>query len=154
MRERRGEGVATWGLIVEFTAGMGERKRSEAFVLAQVEGSREEALAELERRARGFSPEHPRSPKRRRLFRDRDGFLLVIDGAMSTFNTRFTAAELIEDSAALRVVEPAPEPEPEPEPEPLAEPRPEPVVDPVPDVARYSDGVPVTPSWLGRTDLP
>ncbi|MEV6395423.1 hypothetical protein AB0M39_11695 [Streptomyces sp. NPDC051907] len=92
--------MATWGLIIEVTVGTGERKHSEAYVLTHVEGPREEALAELERRARRYTPEHPRSPKRRRLFRHGDGFLLVIDGAWQSYSTRFTLAELLEDSAA------------------------------------------------------
>jgi hypothetical protein len=80
--------------------GAGERKHTEAYVVAHATGPREAALAELERRARSHSPEHPRSPKRRRLLRQDDGFLLVIDGAWQSFVTRFTVAELLEDSAA------------------------------------------------------
>ncbi|MEU6847249.1 hypothetical protein ABZ930_35805 [Streptomyces sp. NPDC046716] len=137
--------MATWGLVVETTVGTGERKHIEAAVAAQVEGAREDALAELERRARAFSPTHPMSPKRRRLFRQTDGFLLVVDGAWQTFSTRFTLAELIDDSAA-----PEPEPEPVPEPEP---PRPEPAHRPDPVVRYDEDGIPVKPSWLGRADL-
>ncbi|MFE2103699.1 hypothetical protein ACFW9W_43215, partial [Streptomyces sp. NPDC059468] len=75
--------------------GAGERKHTEAHVVAHITGPREEALAELERRARSYSPEHPRSPKRRRLLRQSDGFLLVIDGAWQSFVTRFTVAELL-----------------------------------------------------------
>ncbi|MFF3326353.1 hypothetical protein [Streptomyces sp. NPDC002889] len=133
--------MATWGLIVEMTVGMGERKHSEAYVMAHVEGAREEALAELERRARRFTPEHPRSPKRLRLFRDGDGFLLVIDGAWQSYGVRFTVAELLEDTAA-----PVPSAPSGAEPEP---------VDAVPSPSEelYEDGVPVKPAWLGRTDL-
>lgn len=89
--------MATWGLIVETTAGTGEGKHCEAHVLTHVEGTRDEALAELEMRARRYRPDHPLSPKRRRLFRDGDGFLLVIDGARQSYGTRFTLAELLED---------------------------------------------------------
>jgi hypothetical protein len=64
-------------------------------VLTHVEGTREDALVELERRARRHTPEHPRSPKRRRLFQEGDGFLLVIDGAWQSFSRRFTVAELL-----------------------------------------------------------
>ncbi|MFH8620926.1 hypothetical protein ACH4A8_03320 [Streptomyces vietnamensis] len=147
--------VRTWGLVMEMTVGLGERKHTEAYVTAHVSGSREDALEELERRARSFTPEHPRSPKRRRLLRKEDGFLLVVDGAWQSYVTRFTVAELLEDSAAPKPApgpEPAPEP-PAPEPESAAvEPEPEP--EPEPDIERYADGVPVRPAWLGRDDLP
>ncbi|MGW0301437.1 hypothetical protein ACWDYK_32750, partial [Streptomyces anthocyanicus] len=95
-----------WGLVVETTMGTGERKHTEAQVVAHVAGSREEALAELERRARSYSPPHPLSPRRRRLLRVGDGFLLVVDGAWQSFVTRFTVAELLTDSAAPRAPEP------------------------------------------------
>ncbi|WP_250400966.1 hypothetical protein [Streptomyces cellostaticus] len=133
----------------------------EASVVAHVTGSRTEALAELERRARVHLPAHPLSARRRRLLRQGDGFLLVVDGAWQSFATRFTVAELLEDSAApaapqLAAEQPAggtvraaagPVPAP-PGPERTAQPEPE------PDVERYADGVPVRPSWLGRGDLP
>lgn len=148
----RGGSVAIWGLVIETTVGVGERKHTEAYVLTHVEGTREEALVELERRARIHTPEHPRSPKRRRLFRERDGFLLVIDGAWQSFSTRFTVAELLDDSAAP----PPPPPEvapPEAEPDP-ADTVPSPPPPSTPPVERDADGVPVRPAWWGRTDLP
>ncbi|MFI8792824.1 hypothetical protein [Streptomyces sp. NPDC055105] len=148
--------MATWGLIVEMTVGTGERKHMEASVLTHVEGSREEALAELGEWIGRYTPEHPRSPKRSRIFRTADGFLLVVDGAWQTFSSRFTVAELVKDSAA-----PAPDPQPTPVPTPEdAAPGPAaPSEDTAPapsgpTVDRYADGVPVKPAWLGRTDLP
>ncbi|MES9555008.1 MULTISPECIES: hypothetical protein [unclassified Streptomyces] len=140
--------MAIWGLVIETTVGVGERKHAEAYVLAHMKGTREEALVELERRAREHTPEHPRSPKRRRLFRESGGFLLVIDGAWQSFSTRFTVAELLDDSAA-----PAP-PSAEATP-PVAEPDPADAVPPpsTPPVEHYADGVPVRPTWWGRTDL-
>lgn len=141
--------MPTWGLIVEMTVGTGDRKHVEAYVLTHVEGSRDEALAELEGRARRFTPEHPRNPKRRRLFRAGDGFVLVIDGSWQSYSARFTVAELLDDTAA-----PVPKREPEPQPEPAdaVPPRisPMPTAPPEP---RYPDGVPVKPAWLGRSDL-
>lgn len=147
--DTRGEGtknVTTWGLVIETTVGVGERKHTEAHVVAHITGLREEALAELERRARSHSPEHPRSPKRRRLLRQNDGFLLVIDGAWQSFVTRFTVAELLEDSDAPAVPEPVAEATTVPDAAPA-----EPVQQ---QVERYPDGVPVRPAWLGRDDLP
>ncbi|MFC7829997.1 hypothetical protein [Streptomyces sp. NPDC057375] len=152
----------TWGLVVETTLGTGERKHTGAQVVAHVTGSREEALAELERRARSYSPTHPLSPRRRRLLRVGDGFLLVVDGAWQSFVTRFTVAELLTDSAAPQAPEPEPVPEPEAgtAPEPEAGTAPEPVAEaapPAPAAAREpeldADGVPVRPAWLGRRDL-
>nr|WP_026249468.1 hypothetical protein [Streptomyces sp. SID4913] len=139
-------------MVVETTVGTGERKHTEAQVVGHVTGAREEALAELERRARRYSPTHPLSPKRRRLLRVGDGFLLVVDGAWQSFITRFTVAELLEDSAAPKAPEPVVEAPPEPAPEAPAPP-------PAPAPAERepeldADGVPVRPAWLGRRDLP
>ncbi|MFD8791483.1 hypothetical protein [Streptomyces vinaceus] len=147
--------MATWGLILETTVGSGEHKHTEAYVMAHVEGGREMALAELERRARAYTPEHPRSPKRRRLFRDGDGFLLVVDGAWQSHATRFSAAELLDDTARPAAAERVSD-EPvaaEVLPAPTQE-LPPPPPSPSPTVERDEDGVPVKPAWLGRTDLP
>ncbi|MFI8092518.1 hypothetical protein ACIF9R_30050, partial [Streptomyces sp. NPDC086080] len=92
--------TTTWALVVETTQGIGQRKHTVARVLTHVEGSREAALAELERQARGYAPEHPGSPRRRRLLRTGDGFLLVVDGSWQTFASRFTVGELLADSEA------------------------------------------------------
>nr|WSW49618.1 hypothetical protein OG296_42010 [Streptomyces sp. NBC_01001] len=153
--------MTTWGLILETTVGSGEHKHTEAYVMAHVEGGRETALAELERRARAYTPEHPRNPKRRRLFRDGDGFLLVVDGAWQSHATRFSAAELLDDTdrpapaervsgepaaaeaRSARTPTPIPTPESPPPPSTAAV-----------AVERDEDGVPVKPAWLGRTDLP
>ncbi|MEZ7002253.1 hypothetical protein [Streptomyces sp. AD55] len=148
--------MTTWGLIVETTVGFGERKHTEAYVVAHFTGSREEAFAELERRARRHTPEHPMSPKRRRLLRWSDGFLLVVDGAWQSFVTRFTVAELLADSDTPVAEEPAVVEQPigpaAPEPVAAQEPgRAEPVAQ---QDEWYADGVPVKPSWLGREDLP
>ncbi|ROP44216.1 hypothetical protein [Streptomyces sp. PanSC9] len=146
--------MMTWGLVIETTVGVGDRKHTEAHVVAHVSGPREKALEELEQRARSFSPGHPRSPKRRRLLRVGDGFLLVIDGAWQSYVTRFTVAELLEDSAAPAPALPepsvpvAPASAPEPPAGPAAAP-----CEPTQQVDLYEDGVPVKPSWLGREDL-
>ncbi|MFE2551936.1 hypothetical protein ACFXGI_25770 [Streptomyces sp. NPDC059355] len=145
--------MTTWGLILETTVGSGERKHTEAYVMAHVEGDRETALAELEQRARAYTPEHPRSPKRRRLFRAGDGFLLVVDGSWQFHATRFSAVELLDDTDRPT---PAERRESEPvaaEALPAMTPPPPPLL-PAAAVDRDEDGVPVKPSWLGRTDLP
>ncbi|WP_327136208.1 hypothetical protein OG311_39910 (plasmid) [Streptomyces sp. NBC_01343] len=145
--------MTTWGLILETTVGSGERKHTEAYVMAHVEGEREAALAELEQRARAYTPEHPRSPRRRRLFRAGDGFLLVVDGSWQSHATRFSVAELLDDTDR-------PPPAERREPEPVAAEAPPATTPPAPrlpppvEVDRDEDGVPVKPSWLGRADLP
>ncbi|MFB7254845.1 hypothetical protein [Streptomyces nojiriensis] len=151
--------VATWGLVLETTVGLGERKHTEAYVMTHVEGGREAALAELERRARAYTPEHPRSPKRRRLFRDGDGFLLVVDGAWQSHATRFSIAELLDDTDRPAPAEPAgdasvPEEPPATPPTPISMPELPPPSPPSVTVECDEDGVPVKPAWLGRTDLP
>ncbi|MEG3626355.1 hypothetical protein [Streptomyces poriticola] len=143
--------MTTWALVVETTVGFRDRKHVEANVVAHVEGSRAEALTELERRARSYQPEHPWSPDRRRLLRTGDGFLLVVDGAMQSFATRFTAAELLHDSAAPK---PAADPPAEPaRPSKAAGKQERRQEDERAEVERDADGVPVRPAWLGRPDL-
>lgn len=139
--------MTIWGLVIETTVGVGERKHTVAHVVAHLSGSRAEALAELERRARSHFPEHPRSPKRRRLLRESDGFLLVVDGAWQSFVTRFTMAEVLEDSYTPAAPEPV-----EASSTPVATASES--VEQVKQVERYADGVPVKPAWLGRHDLP
>ncbi|MER5962780.1 hypothetical protein [Streptomyces sp. NPDC002057] len=135
--------MTTWGLVLEATVGIGQRKHTEAQVLTQVEGTREAALAELEVRARRHEPEHPRSPKRRRLFRHADGFLLVVDGAVQSHAVRFSVVELVHDSD-----QPPSAGRPAPPVEPVALPS------PTPDTVEHDeDGVPLKPAWLGRGDL-
>ncbi|BFO20910.1 hypothetical protein SHKM778_72980 [Streptomyces sp. KM77-8] len=145
--------VTTWGLVVETTVGSAERKHTEAQVVAHIEGTREEAVAELERRARAYVPTHPLSHRRRRLLRDGDGFLLLVDGAWRSFVTRFTVAELLEDSAAPAEPDPVVETPPEPEPVVVTPPPAPPRPTPEQLAERDEDGVPVLPSWLGRRDL-
>ncbi|MFJ3922700.1 hypothetical protein [Streptomyces sp. NPDC090022] len=91
--------MARWGLIVEQNVGY-ERRMWQARVVGHVDGTREEALAELRRRAECFDPERPGRVVRRRLYRDRDGFLLVLESKWSAvFHFRFMVAEELYDSA-------------------------------------------------------
>ncbi|MCC3769485.1 hypothetical protein, partial [Streptomyces sp. UNOC14_S4] len=138
-------------------------------VIAHVEGSRDEALRELEKRAWSYEPVHPYNPRRRRLFRTADGYALILDGAWDDYVTHFTVAELLYDSDT-------PPPEPQQDDRPVeavpkkslrrkrvrteqSAARPETAAQRLPqdarDAARYdADGVPLKPSWLGRGDLP
>ncbi|MFE7483768.1 hypothetical protein [Streptomyces sp. NPDC057552] len=143
-----------WGLLVEQNLGFGGQRRVwSGSVLDHVDGTREKALEILRQRAEAYRPVHPTSPKRRRLYRERDGFVLVLDGAMQSFHCRFTVVEQLYDSAAPEP-EPVPPAVPEPEPEAVRPPprpvrrRPEP---PPPEPPRAWDAdVPEVPSWLGR----
>ncbi|MBT3150896.1 hypothetical protein HTV45_08345 [Streptomyces sp. CHD11] len=141
--------ATTWALVVETTRGIGQRKHTVAEVLVHVLGSREAALAELERLARDYFPEHPAGRRRRRLLRTADGFLLVVDGSWQTFASRFTVGELLTDSDAPPAPEPvAAGPAPAP-PAPPATPA-APVFDPD---EKDEDGIPVRPAWLNRPGL-
>ncbi|MGW0822406.1 hypothetical protein [Streptomyces sp. NPDC002845] len=87
-----------WGLIVEETDGTGERKAYSATVLEHLTGTREQAVARLEKRARSYGPQHPLNPISTRLYRTAEGFLLVNEGSMRSYGCRFTVAELLYDS--------------------------------------------------------
>ncbi|WP_158650564.1 hypothetical protein [Streptomyces griseus] len=81
-RTESGEIMPGWGLLVERNLGLGGRRRVwSAGVMDHVDGTREETLEALRQRAEGYEPVHPAGPKRRRLYRERDGFVLVLDGA-------------------------------------------------------------------------
>ncbi|OIK24673.1 hypothetical protein [Streptomyces malaysiense] len=87
-----------WGLIVEEMRGTYTHSCS-ATVLEHFLGTREDALARLEERARSYQARHPLNPVRTRLFRTGEGFLLVNDGDTHGFGCRFSVAELLCDSA-------------------------------------------------------
>ncbi|MFE4452801.1 hypothetical protein [Streptomyces sp. NPDC056796] len=141
-----------WGLVVEQNLGYGRQGRMWSVgVLDHVEGTREEALAVLRVRAERFEPVHPANPKRRALYREPDGFLLVVEGVWQPWHCRFTVAEQVYDSAAAEAGADEP-PAPEPEPEKAAPPA-APPPDPGPPPA-WDAQVPEVPSWLGRDDLP
>ncbi|MFD9413190.1 hypothetical protein ACFWC9_00460 [Streptomyces goshikiensis] len=144
--------MARWGLLVEQNLGYGRTGRTwSAGVLGHVDGTWDEAFAELRRRAEVFEPAHPANVKRRVLYRHGEGFLLVLDGIWEVFHCRFTLAEQLYDSAAP-APEPVPAPVPEPAPDLVPEPPPEP--EPEPEPAHWDAGVPERPGWLGRPGLP
>ncbi|MFF5564162.1 hypothetical protein ACFY7Z_18960 [Streptomyces sp. NPDC012623] len=141
-----------WGLIVEQNLGFGSQKRVWApHVLDHVDGTREEAMAELLGRARRFSPMHPANPKRTRLYADGDGCLLVVEGVWQEFHCRFTVAELLYDSDPPP---PAPAPPAEPARSEPAPPPPAPSPPPPEPPRPWDADVPEVPTWLGRDDLP
>ncbi len=87
-----------WGLLVEPPIGQNDVDTIE--VLAEVDGTREEALTLLAEHVETYQPTHPRSPRGRRLYRTYDGWLLVIAGSWSSrlYPCRFRVCELVWDS--------------------------------------------------------
>ncbi|MGQ4340279.1 hypothetical protein ACN6LF_005148 [[Kitasatospora] papulosa] len=144
-----------WGLVVEQNLGYGRQGRMWSVgVIGHVEGSREEALAALRVRAERFEPVHPSNPKGRALYREADGFLLVVEGVWQPWHCRFTVAEQLYDSAAPEPVRAPSAAESEPAEPTDATPRAhEPGPGPGPPPA-WDAGVPEVPSWLGRDGLP
>ncbi|MEH0394522.1 hypothetical protein ACFY6Q_21535 [[Kitasatospora] papulosa] len=144
-----------WGLVVEQNLGYGRQGRMWSVgVIGHVEGSREEALAALRVRAERFEPVHPSNPKGRALYREADGFLLVVEGVWQPWHCRFTVAEQLYDSAAPEPVRAPSTAESEPAEPTDATPRAhEPGPGPGPQPA-WDAGVPEVPSWLGRDGLP
>ncbi|MBC3981772.1 hypothetical protein [Streptomyces buecherae] len=87
-----------WGLLVE--PPMGQNDIDTIEVLAEVDGTREEALTLLAEKVETYQPRHPRSPRGRRLYRTDDGWLLVIASSWSSrlYPCRFRVCELVWDS--------------------------------------------------------
>ncbi len=97
---------------------------------------------------------HPSNPKNRALYREADGFLLVVEGVWQPWHCRFTVAEQLYDSAAPEPVRAPSTAESEPAEPTDATPRAhEPGPGPGPQPA-WDAGVPEVPSWLGRDGLP
>lgn len=95
-----------WGLIVEESVGY-RNSRYRPRVLAEVTGTREEALAELARQVEEYLGGYGYDGPRRRLFRTDDGFLYVRGKNYATYGARFSVAELLSDSDDAKVAEAA-----------------------------------------------
>lgn len=152
---RKAERMARWGLLVEQNRGFGRETRVWSMgVLGHVEGTREEALEELRKKVEAFEPTHPRMVRRKVIYREPNGYLMMLDGSWENFHCRFTVAEQVFDSAPPPPpLPPAVEPAPERGPW-TATPRPAPPPKPSgPPMARDAD-VPPAPSRSGRDDLP
>lgn len=90
--------VGRWAVVVQETEGVGDDRIWGAKVLAEVEGSREDALAELRRIVPTYTPQHPFNGRRRRLFRDGDSYLLITQGSMRDYHCVFKVWEMLWDS--------------------------------------------------------
>lgn len=87
-----------WGLIVQEMEGVYNSSYSAA-VLEEFTGTREEALARLEVRARSYTARHPLNPVKTQLYRTDDGFLLISHAGLRGYGARFSLGELLHDSA-------------------------------------------------------
>ncbi|GAA0690935.1 hypothetical protein GCM10010193_51650 [Kitasatospora atroaurantiaca] len=87
--------MARWAVVVEENMANGIWSPR---VLAEIEGTREDAVAELKRIVPDFTPTHPMTAKQRTLYRDGDRYLLVSRGAMHTYHCVFRVWEMLWDS--------------------------------------------------------
>lgn len=90
--------MARWAVVVQETDGIGDDRLWSPKVLAEVEGTREEALAELKRIVPTYEPQHPFSPRQRTLLRDGDRYLLIARGSMRDYHCVFAVWEMLWDS--------------------------------------------------------
>ncbi len=90
--------MARWALVVEETDGTGDHRLWAPRVLAEIEGTREEALTELKRIVPGYRPQHPMTDRQRTLMRDGDAYLLISRGSMRDYHCVFRVWELLWDS--------------------------------------------------------
>ncbi|MFX0574994.1 hypothetical protein [Nocardia nepalensis] len=87
-----------WALVVEETTGSGDHNRWSPRVLAEVIGTREQALAKLTSLISTFTPQHPKLPGRRILLRDGDSFLLIASGWAEDYHCVFRVWEVVSDT--------------------------------------------------------
>ncbi|WP_406206405.1 hypothetical protein OH807_32765 [Kitasatospora sp. NBC_01560] len=90
--------MARWALVVQETEGVGNDRIWGTNVLGEIEGTREEALAELKRLVPTYSPQHPFNSRQRTLLRDGDTYLLISKGSMRDYHCVFKVWELLWDS--------------------------------------------------------
>jgi hypothetical protein len=88
-----------WHVLVEYS-NSGDRKPPTLVKFPSGNyASREEAQVEAERQAYAFDPPDPLAPQGRRVFRDGDGYLTIIEGAMSTFHFSTRVVRFLGDRA-------------------------------------------------------
>lgn len=89
-----------WSLIVEPVVHGNALEVVE--VLDEVNGTREEAEARLREHVRRYTPRHPMNPRRTRVYRTDDGYLMLVDGSFNkTYPHRFRICQLEWDSGAM-----------------------------------------------------
>lgn len=89
--------IRRWGLIVE-----GQNNKQPfplAELLAEFDGTREQAEEQAQEYIRNYTPRHPSPPQRTRLYRTADGWLLIGDGMRKRqYPYHFRVCELVSDS--------------------------------------------------------
>ncbi|MGW2371263.1 hypothetical protein [Kitasatospora sp. NPDC001683] len=90
--------MTRWALVVEETVGVGRDRTWGSKVLGEVEGTREEAVAELRRIVPTYTPDHPMTSRRQTLLRDGDTYLLISQGSMRDYHCVFKVWEVLSDS--------------------------------------------------------
>lgn len=94
-----------WGLIVEQNIrgdGSPQDKRWIGYQLDSVEGTWEQAMQQLLEHVWHFRTRNPTNPRRRRVYREPNGFLLLVAGKTSDYHARFSVCELLCDTGTHR----------------------------------------------------
>ncbi|WP_322936532.1 hypothetical protein [Nocardioides bizhenqiangii] len=88
-----------WMVAVEYSNKGQAKPPTIVSVRGRSHPTREEALAAAQQEAFSYDPPDPFSPQGRRVFRDGpDGFLAVIEGAMTTFHMSVRVVQHIGDA--------------------------------------------------------
>ncbi|WP_227983969.1 hypothetical protein [Nocardia spumae] len=85
--------TARWNVLIEEQIGSKEYRQWELTSIAAAGADRSSA----EDLSRTYRPRHPMSPRDRTRYRTADGWVVVVDGAMSEFRYRLTVAERMPD---------------------------------------------------------
>ena len=94
-----GGDTGVWQVMVEFS-NQGQAKPATLLEFPKRNlTSRDEALEEAERTAMAFRPPDPWSPRGRRVFREGDSFISLVEGATQTFHFRTSIVQYVGDAA-------------------------------------------------------
>ncbi|MDR7171941.1 hypothetical protein J2W56_005702 [Nocardia kruczakiae] len=90
--------TGNWHVLVEEQVGASKDYRQwELSSIHPAGADRSDAERLAEELSRTYRPHHPLSPRRRTRYRTADGWVVVVDGAMSDFRFRLTIAERVPD---------------------------------------------------------
>jgi hypothetical protein len=88
-----------WMVAVEYSNSGDAKPPTIVNVLGGSYATREEAMAAAREEAFTYDPPDPFSPQRRQVYRDgQDGFLAIIDGAMTTFHMSVRVLQYLGDA--------------------------------------------------------
>ncbi|OHU22749.1 hypothetical protein BKG76_12760 [Mycobacteroides franklinii] len=88
---------ARWNVLIEEQVGSREYREWQLTAIRAAGDERGAAERLAEKLSSSYAPRHPMSPQGRARFRTADGWVVVVDGAMSQFRFRLTVAEHIPD---------------------------------------------------------